>query len=140
MIMMKQVKFRIYFLWLLAIDVLFTGIDGVIYYTVEALEVYSYPIPSFLLNISSDPLFWYAVGKFVATLIFGSILFYFVKKGKTNFARALILTLPIIILMEIRYIISGDYTTQWHIYNTIMHFVVLLLSSWIVFWKTKLFD
>ena len=140
MIMMKQVKFRIYFLWLLAIDVLFTGIDAVIHYTVEALEVYSYPIPSFLLNISSVPLFWYAVGKFVATLIFGSILFYFVKKGKTNFARALILALPIIILMEIRYIISGDYTTQWHIYNTIMHFVVLLLSSWIVFWKTKLFD
>ena len=140
MIMMKQVKFRIYFLWLLAIDVLFTGIDALIHYTVEALEVYSYPIPSFLLNISSDPLFWYAVGKFVATLIFGSILFYFVKKGKTNFARVLILALPIIILMEIRYIISGDYTTQWHIYNTIMHFVVLLLSSWIVFWKTKLFD
>ena len=140
MIMMKQVKFRIYFLWLLAIDVLFTGIDALIHYTVEALEVYSYPIPSFLLNISSDPLFWYAVGKFVATLIFGSILFYFVKKGKTNFARALILALPIIILMEIRYIISGDYTTQWHTYNTIMHFIVLLLSSWIIFWKTKLFD
>ena len=138
--MVKRVKFGIYFLWLLAIDVLFTGIDALIHYTVEALEVYSYPIPSFLLNISSDPLFWYAVGKFVATLIFGSILFYFVKKGKTNFARALILALPIIILMEIRYIISGDYTTQWHIYNTIMHFVVLLLSSWIIFWKTKLFD
>ena len=137
---MNSPRFLHYFLWLLAIDVLFTGIDALIHYTVEALEVYSYPIPSFLLNISSDPLFWYAVGKFVATLIFGSILFYFVKKGKTNFTRTLILTLPIIILMEIRYIISGDYTTQWHIYNTIMHFVVLLLSSWIVFWKTKLFD
>jgi len=137
---MNSPRFLRYFTWLVVISVLFTGIDALIHANVEALEVYSYPIPSFLLGVSSSPLFWYAVGKFVATLIFGSILFYFVKKGKTNFTRALILALPIIILMEIRYIISGNYATQWHIYNTIMHFVVLLLSSWIVFWKTKLFN
>ena len=137
---MKCPKFVRYFAWLVVIDVLFTVIDALIHANVEALEVYSYPIPSFLLGVSSSPLFWYAVGKFVATLIFGSILFYFVKKGKTNFTRALILTLPIIILMEIRYVISGDYTAQWHVYNTIMHFIVLLVSSYVVFWKTKSFN
>src|SRR3989344_6847033 len=106
---MKGVGFWRYFKWLLLIDVFFTGIDAVIHYAVEALEVYSYPIPNAFLFISTNPLFWYAVGKFVATLIFGAMLFYFVKKGKSNFTRALILTLPIIILMELRYILSGNY-------------------------------
>ena len=137
---MSGVGFWRYFKWLLLIDIFFTGIDAVIHYAVEALEVYSYPIPNAFLFISTNPLFWYAVGKFVATLIFGAMLFYFVKKGKSNFTRALILTLPIIILMELRYILSGNYDTQWHIYNTIMHFVVLLASSYVVFLKSKIFE
>ena len=137
---MKNSGFWKYFFWLFIINVIFTSIDTVIHLNVEALEVYSYPIPSFLLGISTSPLFWYAVGKFISTLIFGAILYYFVKKGKNTFLRALTLTVPIIILLEVRYFISGSYDTKWHIYNTIMHFIVLFVSSYVVFRQSKLFE
>ncbi|MEK6898889.1 MAG: hypothetical protein AABW79_02210 [Nanoarchaeota archaeon] len=137
---MEKTTFLRYFLWLLLITAIFTTIDTIVHYNVEALEVYSYPIPSTFLFISSSPLFWYAVGKFVGTLIIGSLLFFFVRKGKSPFVRALILALPVIILLEVRYLISGNYDADWHTYNTIMHFVVLLVTSWIVFAKTRLFE
>lgn len=137
---MNTPKFRSYFYCLLITDVLFTAIDSVIHFWVEALEVYYYPIPAFLLEISSSPLFWYAVGKFFGTLFLGLILFYFVKKGRNTFMRTLILTLPTVLLLEARYIISGNYATDWHVYNLIMHSLVLFVSSYFVLSKTKLFE
>ncbi len=138
--MAKEVKFGRYFLWLLLIDIIFTLGDWIVHYSVESLEVYAYPIPDAFLFISTSPLFWYAVGKFVATLIMGAVLFFFVRKGKKDWSRALILAIPVIILMEVRYIISGSYTNEWHVYNTINHFVILYAASWIVFHFSKLYS
>lgn len=137
--MAKEIKFGRYFLWLLLIDIIFTLGDWIVHYTVESLEVYYYPIPDAFLFISANPLFWYAVGKFAATLIIGAILFFFVRKGKSDWSRALILTLPIIILMEVRYILGGYYTSEWHIYNAINHFIILYVASWIVFHFSRLY-
>ncbi len=137
---MVKTKFLTYFWWLLLITAIFTAVDAFVHYNLEVLEVYSYPIPDAFLFISTSPLFWYAVGKFVGALVIGSLLFFFVRKGKTNFWRALILALPVIILLEVRYLISGNYEVDWHTYNTIMHFIVLLVTSWIVFVRTRLFE
>ncbi|MFS8158921.1 MAG: hypothetical protein ACMG6E_01670 [Candidatus Roizmanbacteria bacterium] len=136
----KNPQFLNYFKRLFVIDFLFTGIDALFHLTFESLEVYSYPIPKMFLFISSNPLLWYAVGKFGATLIIGSLLFYFVKKGKSTLVKTLILSIPVVLLMEGRYILSGYYSAGWHILNTIMHFFVLSISTYLVFWKSRPFE
>jgi len=136
----KSPRFWSYFGWLLVIDVLFTGVDAIFHATVEAIEVYSYPIPESLLFLSANPLLWYAVGKFIGTLIIGSLLFFFVKKGGSTLSRTLILSIPLVLLLEGRYMLSGDYDSQWHVLNTIMHFCVLSVSTYLVFQKSRLFE
>ena len=122
------------------ISVIFTIIDALIHYVTEALEIYYYPIPAFLLTISSSPLFWYAIGKFVGTIIMGIIILMFLTRTKLKLiSGTFIFALIIIILLEVRYILSGYYSNTWHVYNTIMHSVVLFVTSYIVFLKTKIF-
>jgi len=99
-----------------------------------------YPILSFLIGVSSSPLFWYAVGKFIATLLFGAILYFFVRKMKSAFGRALMLALPIVIQMEMRYIASGHYGALWHVYNVINHTLIMFIASYLVFWKAGAFE
>lgn len=132
-------KFWPYFAWLVLIDVIFTGFDAIGHSTIELLEIYYYPIPSVLTFISTNPLFWYGVGKFAATLIFGSILFIFLKRCKSVLSRALVLTIPVILLMEGRYVVSGAYGAEWHVANTIMHGIILFVASYVVFSRTRLF-
>ena len=117
----------------------FTLIDGLIHYFVEALEVYYYPIPSFLQSISTWPLFWYAVAKFFATIVLSLIILPFLLRRKWKFGvKVLAYAFIIIALLEIRYLISGYYGSEWHIYNTIMHFIVLFVSSWAIFKAFKI--
>ena len=136
----KKLSFKKNISVVVLITILFTLIDTIVHYFWEALEIYYYPIPKSLEFISSSPLFWYAIGKFVATIIFGVILLYFLVKVKWNFyLKTFIFSAVIVALLEVRYALSGYYGTQWHIYNTIMHFIVLYISSIAVFRSSKVF-
>lgn len=136
---MQKVDFKKYFFWLFIIDIFFTLGDFIFHETIELLEVYSYPIPTSLLWISTSPLFWYSVGKFVATLIIGSLIFFWVRKGKNTLSRTLILSVPVVLLMEGRYLISGMYGAEWHVWNTVMHFCVLTFVTYVIFYNSNLF-
>ena len=72
----RGIKFWKYFLWIVIITVIFTAIDAFIHANFQTFEIYYYPIPKFLLGISNVPLFWYVIGKFFSTIIFGTLLFY----------------------------------------------------------------
>ena len=125
----------------LLVTLLFTYIDALVHATVEALEIYSYPIPEFGRSISESPLFWYAVGKFVSTLIISLLIIPFIRRWRFPAAtKTLGYTLVIIALLEVRYFLSGAYDTTWHIYNVLMHFAVLFVSSFFVYKKLKIFS
>lgn len=129
-----------YFVWLLLVVLLFTAIDAIIHLTFEPLEIYYYPIPSFLLFITSNPTFWYAIGKFFGTTIIGILIYSLIKRIKNYKLAVLIFTVIITALLEVRYILSGYYTPVWHIYNFIQHTIVLYLAAYLVFKKSKAFS
>lgn len=126
------------------ITILFTLIDALFHNFIKTLEIYYYPIPSFLIFISPSPLFWYAAGKFAATIIIGIIIFYAISKTRLNKLnlpiKTLIFSAVIVAILEIRYIISGYYSTNFHIYNAVMHFCILFISSYAIFSIMKTFN
>ncbi len=135
----KQFKksFWRFFLWLLVIVAVFTALDTLVHAFYEPLEIYYYPIPEVFKFISSVPLFWYAIGKIVGTTIMGSLLFFLIKRIKNLQAKVLTFTLIIVILIEVRYMLSGYYTLTWDFYNSINHFIDLYIPTYLVFRKTK---
>ncbi|MEK6871401.1 MAG: hypothetical protein AABX16_00690, partial [Nanoarchaeota archaeon] len=130
-------KFFTFFLWLLVIVAIFTILDTLVHAFFEPLEIYYYPIPNAFKFISTSYLFWYAVGKLVGTTIMGSILFFLIKRIKNLRAKVLTFTIIIVILIEIRYMLSGDYSTRWDLYNMINHFIMLYIPAYVVFKKTN---
>jgi hypothetical protein len=133
----KDNGFWHFFLWLVVVVMLFTIIDSIIHATVEFLEVYSYPIPHVLEFISTSPLFWYAMGKFFGTVIIGSLLYSLVKHIRNYPVAILVFSVIITVLLEIRYIVSGDYSSTWHLANFLQHTIALYVVSYLVFKKTK---
>lgn len=135
----KQSKkmFWRFFICLLLIVAIFTLLDTLIHAFYEPLEIYYYPIIPALKFISTSPLFWYAVGKFVGTIIMGSLLFFLVKRLNSIQGKILTFTIIIVILIEIRYILSGQYGGLWDFYNMINHFITLYIPTYFVFKKTK---
>ena len=133
----KSSGFFKYF-WLLVIVVLiFTAIDTLVHATVEYMEIYYYPIPSFLSFISSSPLAWYAMGKFFGSLIIGCLIYpAFIRVKKYPLAIA-VFSLTITILLEVRYILSGYYSISWDFYNFLQHTAALYLVSYFVFRNYK---
>jgi len=130
-------KFWRFFLWLLVIVFSFTILDALVHAFYEPLEVYYYPIPESLKFISTSPLFWYAIGKIVGTTIMGSFLFFFIRRIKNLQGKVLSFTLIIMILIEVRYMLSGYYSLRWDFYNMINHFITLYIPTYFVFRKTK---
>ena len=124
-------------MWLLVIVAVFTLLDTLVHAFFEPLEIYYYPIPNMFKFISESPLFWYAVGKFVGTTIMGSVLFFFIRRIKSLQAKILTFTLVIVILIEVRYMLSGYYEFRWDLYNMINHFISLYIPTYFVFKKTK---
>src|SRR3989344_7136065 len=122
-----------FFLWLLVIVFAFTCLDAIVHAFFEPLEIYYYPIPEDFRFISDSPLFWYAVGKFVGTTIMGSLLFFLIKRINSIQGKILTFTIIIVILIEIRYILSGQYGGLWDFYNMINHFITLYIPTYFVF-------
>ena len=133
----EKISFLKYFLWIIVIVALFTAIDFAVHSMVDYLEIYYYPIPQSLMFVSESPLVWYAIGKFFGATIIGALLFPIVKRIPKLWAKSLVFTLVIIVLLEVRYILSGYYGNLWHLYNFIQHGIALFAVSYIVFWKTK---
>ena len=126
-----------FFLWLLVIVAIFTLLDALVHAFYEPLEIYYYPIIESFKFISTSPLFWYAVGKFVGTTIMSSLLFFLVKRINSLQGKVLTFTLIIVILIEVRYMLSGYYSGRWDLYNMINHFITLYIPTYFVFKKTK---
>lgn len=133
----KGKKFWRFFFWLLVIVAVFTFLDTVVHAFYEPLEIYYYPIPEAFKFISTLPLFWYAVGKFVGTTVMGSLLFFLVKRIKSFQGKVLTFTLIIVILIEVRYMLSGYYALRWDFFNMINHFVDLYIPTYFVFKKAR---
>lgn len=138
---MKNVSWKTTLAAILLVTIIFTALDALVHATVEALEVYHYPIPAWGTGISTSPLFWYAVGKFVATFIISSIAVPLIRRWSVHPAlRAFLYTFVVITILEVRYLISGAYGNTWHIYNTLMHTTILFLTSLLVYRKMKIFS
>lgn len=129
-----------YFLWLIFIVGIFTGIDLILHSSIEYLEIYYYPIPEVLKFISDSPLIWYGIGKFIGSFIIGILCYPLLLRIKGNLKKSLTLTLITIVLLEIRYIISGYYTPSWDLFNAVNHFIVLFISSYLVLSRAKIFN
>ena len=133
----RKKNFGRFFLWLLLIVAIFTLLDTLVHAFFEPLEIYYYPIPDSFKFISTSPLFWYAVGKFVGTTIMGSLLFFLIKRIKSLQGKVLAFTIIIVILIEVRYMLSGQYELTWDLYNAINHLITLYIPTYFVFKKTK---
>ena len=127
-------------MWLLLIVFAFVIVDAIVHLTFKPLEVYYYPIPSFLLFISSVPLFWYVIGKIIGTIILGALAYPVLKRIKGNLWKSVGFTLFIIILLEVRYALTGYYGWIWHEYNLINHGVAFFVISYLVFRYGKVFE
>ena len=123
--------------WLLLIVFMFTLLDTLVHAFYEPLEIYYYPIIESLKFISDNFLFWYAVGKVVGTTVMGSLLFFLVKRIKSLQGKVLTFTIIIVLLIEVRYILSGAYSGLWDFYNVINHFITLYIPTYFVFKRTK---
>ncbi len=133
-------KFWNYFLWLLLIVLIFTAIDALVHATVGYLEIYYYPIPASLSFISTNPLFWYAFGKFFGSIIIGILIYPLVKRINSYWLKILVFSLSITILLEIRYMLSGYYAITWDLLNFLQHTITLYIVSYLIFLKSKVFN
>lgn len=109
---------------------IFTVLDGLVHYAYEPLEIYYYPFH--FLGIESA-LINYAISKFLSSTILLFALFYlFAKTNVKPYVRALSTTVLIVTLLELRYVISGRYSTTWHVLNVMNHSVTLLAALIVV--------
>lgn len=110
--------------------VVFTGLDSLVHYFYEPLELYHYPIH--FLGIQSA-LGNYALSKLVSSTALLFALFYLVAKLDLKKAVAdPLVVVAVIVLLEIRYILAGEYTATWHVLNLINHFVSLSVGVYLV--------
>src|SRR3989338_1207461 len=104
----------------LLISVVFTVLDTLVHYFYEPLEIYYYPIHFFGIQ---SALINYAISKLVSSTILLFILFYIFSKARLGkHLQYNLITLIVVVLLELRYIISGYYTPIWHILNFINHY------------------
>ncbi|HLC60860.1 MAG TPA: hypothetical protein VJJ52_05525 [Candidatus Nanoarchaeia archaeon] len=125
-----QVKKRWILLSSLLISVIFTLLDALAHYFYEPLEIYFYPLHFFGIQ---SALINYAISKLVSSTIILFILFYIFEKTKlSKHAQNNLITFIVVILLEIRYIISGYYTPKWHVLNFINHYLTLIVGIYII--------
>ena len=67
----------------------------------------------------------------------GSLLFFLIKRIKSLQGKVLAFTIIIVILIEVRYMLSGQYELTWDLYNAINHLITLYIPTYFVFKKTK---
>lgn len=119
---------------ILGITIIFTALDVLVHNFVNFLTIDRYSIFNFLIQISDNPLLWYATGKFLATLVFGFIVLLFLNNLKLKtWMSALIFTSIIVVLLEIRYSFTGIYPITWIVFNIVNHFVILYIVSYVIF-------
>lgn len=112
------------------ISVVFTILDTLVHYFYEPLEIYYYPFHFFGVQ---SALANYAMSKLVSTTILLFILFFLFSKTKLNkYIQYSLITLIVVILLELRYIIGGYYTSTWHFLNFINHYLTLLAAIYLV--------
>jgi len=121
--MKKQSNKKVIF-FLFTISFLFTILDYALHLMIEQIKIWAYPI--FIPEISTSPLFWYAVGKFVGTMIIGYILLLVFKVRNLALFSAIVS-----LLLQFRYFLIENvyYTPQWHFTVFTLHFIILFLVS-----------
>lgn len=108
----------------------FTGLDTLVHYFFEPLELYHYPIR--LLGIQS-PLINYAISKLASSTVLLFVLLYIVAKLEwKKVIEYQIVIITLILMLEVRYILGGYYTAEWHILNFINHYVTLSIGVYLV--------
>ena len=112
------------------IALVFTVLDGLVHAFYEPLEIHEYPIHFFWIQ---SPLINYAISKLLASSVLLFIMFYlFAKTSLSKNKQYVWMTLILVALLEIRYIVSGHYTTTWHVLNVINHLVTLAIGMFVV--------
>ena len=105
---------------------IFTFLDTLVHTLFSPLEITYYPFNWFTIT---NALYNYSISKFIATFVFFIIALYICKKLKFKKpAFNLVSGLILISLLELRYIYSGYYTTQFHIFNFINHAIILVIA------------
>ncbi len=126
---MAKYKINRLILPLVLISLIFTLIDYMLHDAIDFLAVTYYPIPSQFVYLDYSPLVWYAIGKFIGTIVLGAIGLYIIPKFKaTRQYKTLSLTLFIILPLQLRYLYGWYYTTNWHILVLLLHFFILYHS------------
>lgn len=111
---------------LVLISLIFTLIDYMLHDAIDFLAVTYYSIPSQFVYLGYSPLVWYAIGKFLGTILLGLIGLYIIPKFKVGRRyKALFLTLLIVLPLQLRYLYGGYYTPNWHIAVLLLHFFIL---------------
>ena len=112
------------------ISAVFTLLDSLVHYFYEPLEIYYYPFHFFGVQ---SALANYAASKLISSTILLFILFYIFSRIKlSKNIQYNLITLIVVILLELRYIVSGYYTPTWHILNFINHYLTLVIGIYLV--------
>lgn len=112
------------------ISLIFTLIDMLLHYSISYLNIIQYTYPQSLLNIINNDLFWYSLFKFLTTFSMIFITLLFIKR--INFVKLIIPLLITIVFLQIRYLYYSNYTIYWHILNSTLHLIILMLIAYII--------
>ncbi|MBI2629839.1 hypothetical protein HYW76_01935 [Candidatus Pacearchaeota archaeon] len=113
---------------------IFTLIDWFFHYLIPFLNISYFAERQFLLEAYNNPLFWYSIGKFVFSVIIGIIILLFAYNSKIkNKFLALIYTLLIVIIIQLRYVYTNAYGILWNLIVLLLHIAILYLASLITF-------
>jgi len=107
----------------------FTVLDTIVHYFYKPLEIYHYPIK--LLGIQSA-LANYALSKLFSTTVLLFIFFWLLAKvDLKKIIEYQIVIIGVIVLLEVRYILGGYYTAEWHVLNFINHYIALAIGVYL---------
>lgn len=112
---------------------IFTLIDWFFHYIIPFLSISYFAEREILLNAYNNPLFWYSIGKFIFSFIIGIIILLFTYNSQIkNKFLALIYTLIIVIMLQLRYIYTNAYGISWNLIVLLLHIVILYSVSFII--------
>lgn len=123
---MPKSKFSKYLAFSVIASSIFTLIDLLIHLFTPYFKIVSYKY-SFLSFLDAPPIVPYAIGKFIGTAIMLIILLYSFSRMKIYWKYSII-TFIIVILLEFRYMLDPYYSMWWHLFNLLMHIIILMVG------------
>ena len=131
--MSKKPNYKKIIVFSFLVTLLFTFLDMIVHKFYEPLAIhYSYNYIS-----GAEPLVNYMVGKIIFSTIIISVLILLAIKNRQlsqikGYAKWQFIILGTIIALELGYWLNPYYTTQFHIYNMINHYITLGMSIYLL--------